>query len=79
MTLLSGRGVTGHQANLMWMGIDKNVVTIATATPYLPNKPHLVNIRKRGLGGSQGPCIFSYWPLATMPHHHRASVSPTLN
>lgn len=74
--LYQGFGVTGHQANL-WTGIDKNVVTIATATPYLPIKPHPENIRKRGLGGSQGPCIFLYCTLATILYHHCASVSPS--
>lgn len=60
MTLIQGGGVTGRQANLTWMSISEDVVTMATITPYLLIKPHPVNIRERGLGGSQGPCILPY-------------------
>lgn len=36
-----GGGVTGHQANLLWMSTDIDVVTMATITLNLRIKPIL--------------------------------------
>lgn len=51
----AGGKVTVHQANLTWMGIYMNVVTMATITSNL-YQTYSANLMKRGLGGSQGPC-----------------------
>lgn len=70
--------MTDHQANLMRMGVDMDVVTVATITPNPPYQIYSVNLRERGLSGSQGLCLLPYSTLATILHHHCASVPPNL-
>lgn len=55
----------------MWMGIDKDVVTIETIiTSLLPT----MNTRERGLRGSWGPCILPE-PTFVSVFQHRVPQS----
>lgn len=55
---LTGVWVIGYQADLTRLGIEKDVVTIATITPNLGIKPQPVDLREKGLNGARGPPSF---------------------